>query len=239
MRFHRRGRCGSFCILSQSAGTKAARHAEHVAAAVCIQAVITRVDGDVTACDIDGDRFNAFIAFTDEQNTVIDKDVGIGMDTIISGAQGDAAAVDGDITGCMNGISVGFDVDRAGFNVQVTVFFRDHQSVISGIDGEVRIHDAQTVVGVQPVQRCGDIDRPAGDDQVIVGVDTVLISADDGESACPVDGEVIMRIDCSIGPIRNGGVTEGFACGQEVFAAFRQSKEDLVRFLHPDGGVVG
>ena len=106
-----------------AASESAARHAERIAAPVGVQAVIGRVDGDVTACDINGDRFDPFITIFDVDRPVIDEHVGIGMDAVIPRGDVDHSAADGDVAGGVDGIVTGSNADVSGFDHQVTALF--------------------------------------------------------------------------------------------------------------------
>ena len=138
----------------------------------------------------------------------------------------------------MDGIVTGGDVKRSGFDDQVPAFICYRQAVIPGADGEVRVHDAQRIVHVKTVFRRGHADGPAGDDQVIIGINAVLVSGGYGQGAGTVDGQVVFGENCSAGTVSQCCFTHLRAGGQDVFASFCQGQEDLVRFLHPDAGVI-
>ena len=92
---------------------------------------------------------------------------------------------------------------------------------------------------MKSVRGCGHADGAAGEDQVVIGIDAVLVTADDGERTGPVEGQVVPGEDRSAGAFCQRRLTELRAAGQEVFAAFCQGQEDLVRLFYPDAGVVG
>ena len=139
-------------------------------------------------------------------------------------------------------VRMGFAVDRAAVDGQIKAAARDEHialtfffilganGVLAGRDGKTAVVNAHAVVGVQAPALRRDGIGAAGDLEVVLAHDAV-IGGNDGQSACAVEGEILLGEDR---PVDLGVFVKGRG-GQEVIRALRQGDEHLVGLLHIDG----
>ena len=96
----------------------------------------------------------------------------------------------------------------------------------------------QRLVCPQAVGRSGDSDGAAGDDQIVVCGNAVLVARRDRERAAAVDGEIVVREDRAVRPVVQSGLGIALPAGEAVFTALRQGQEDLVRIVDAQARVV-
>ena len=117
-------------------------------------------------------------------------------------------------------------------SIVVVVFAVD--TVFSGDDGEIGVHDAHVVLSGQTVGGAVDVVDAAGDLQRILGHDAVTCRGGDDENAAAVQGQVILGEDHGVDVVSVNG-REGAAVGKSVGGARRQGEEHLVCLTDVNG----
>ena len=93
-----------------------------VAVAVGIEAVVLRVERDLSAGDVDDQGLDPFIALFDQDCSVFNIHGRIGMNAVIACGEGEVTARDSDVAGRVDAVISGRDLESTGFYVQIPVF---------------------------------------------------------------------------------------------------------------------
>ena len=249
-RIRRRGRC-------RLAGTH--EHAAE-AAAVCVQAVVAWIDLELAAAEIDRQGLNALIALLKQEAAVQNADRRVGMDAVVSSTDREITAQDADappaveavglcpdgiaaareehIERALEGGAAAFDVKAAGCDAKLRFLPLDMDTLIPGADRERGVFTAEALVDVDAVAGCVDDDPAAGDDQLVIGVNAVLIPCRDTKGTAAVDCEIIAAEEHAAHIVCKRALAVCIAPGEAVFRPLGQGDKDLVSLLDADGRVV-
>ena len=226
------------------ASSHAAAHASctnlAVTVAVGVETVVCGVDGDISSGDINDQCFNSFIALVDQQCSVPDIYRSIGVNSIISCGNGNVSACQRYFSGRVDAVIRSCHIYGSGLYIQIPVFFfiGSDKTVITRIDCNRSLLDAEAVICVNGVRRGSHGDRSACDDKVIIGSYSMSVRCVHREVSAAVDRQIIMGEKSSVCPVAESLVRVCRAAVQGIMTAFRECQEDFVGLIHPDACIV-
>ena len=182
---------------------------------------------------------DAVVARAEFKSAALDGDAALAVQAVRLGIKGDAAALDAHIRRALEGRAAAFDIDAAGGDVQERIRALDVDALVARAQDQRGLFQAEAVVYVDGVLGRVHRDFAAGDDQLVVYVDAVLIGRRDRETAAAVNGEVVAAEDRAAGVVIEGGLGIFRAARHAVFRARSEGQEDLVRLLDTQARVVG
>ena len=153
------------------------------------------------------------------------------VDAVGGRAETEAAALNQEPARALDAGAFAGDLNVAGGNVQKRLFPLEVEPFIPGPELQLRIFDAQAVVCVNGVLGRFDADAAAGDDQLVIGVDSVLVCACDRKTAAAVDGEIVAAEENAADIVGCGGFGIRSAAAHAVLRALRERQKNLVRLL--------
>ena len=232
--------CITFAAKRITTAKRMASSKRIAAAAVGIEAVILGVDCDVAAGDIDGQCFDALAALLDQECAICDEDRSVRVDAVVAGRDCDVAAGYFNVPGGVDAVIGRCDLQRPGFHIHVSVFYfvSSYYTFIAAGRRDLRAAYADAVICPDRIGRRRHCDRSAGDDQVVVGRDSMFVLRINCETSASVDRQVIVGVDCSVCPVikRLFGILG--AAGEYILAALCEGEEYFVRLVHPDACIV-
>ena len=162
------------------------------------------------------------------------------MNTVVSCGDGDVSARHSDLSGGVDRIICGCDIQSAGFNVKISVFLfiGGHKAIISRVHGNGRIFDTETVVAPDSIRRSCYCNVSAGDDQVIVGGYSMSVFCGHRQAAAAVDRKIIVGEDCAVCAVFQRLIGVSGTAGEYILTALRECQEDFVSLIHPDAGII-
>ena len=225
------------CLFLEGSASEAA-HAEGVGPAVGVDAVVRADNGDLAALDVNGQGLDPLIGGGNIQGPVRHDKAHVRMERVVSGRNGQAPACQGQVPCHGDAVILRRNGKAAGFHIEEGFRAGGDHAVVSGRNGDVRPADPEGIVGPDPVAFSLHLNGPAGDDQVIIGGDPVLVGSCYSQGPGAGDGQVVVGKNGPVGSVRKGLLRIGLSGGYTVLAPLSQDQEDLVRLADLDAGVV-
>ena len=179
-------------MVGESAALAEAAEVRRVVAAAAafggVDAVIRRDDVDLAAADRDVLALQALFGLRDVDDAAGDGEVGLGVDGIVPGVEGERAA---------------FDVDEA---LVLILIVAGVDGVVPGREVQDAVVDADTVLAGQRLFGGAYFEGAAGHFEVVLRDDAVAVVAGDGQLASAVDGQGRFRPDGGVDLVAGVGV---------------------------------
>jgi len=157
---------------------------------------------------------------------------------------GDAPAADSDTRLCLDAVLPGSDVKGAPLDdddppLSILIVVR-LESVAGGVHGDRPTRNPQRVSTADAIADRIYHDRAAGDGEVVLAGQSVVIPGVDGQRPAAADGKVVLAKEGGVGLIGAGVVIDiGLAVGQVVLRTIGQDDDDLLGILHVNGRAGG
>ena len=181
---------------------------------------------------------DAVVCGADREITAQDADAPPAVEAVGLRPDGIAAAREEHVERALEGSAGTLDVKAAGRDAELRFIPLDMDALVPRADRERGVFAAEALVDVDAVARGVDDDPAAADDQLVIGVDAVLIPCRDAQGPAAVDGEIIAAEEHAAHLVCKRALAVRFAPGEAVFRPLGQGEKDIVGLLDADGRVV-